>query len=70
MTESWKLLEPIFLTATLTLVGWMSLEVVTHKSDIALARESLARALDHIELELPIKSMEVLEELERIEKSN
>lgn len=42
----------------------------THKSDIALARESLARALNHIELELPIKSMEVLEELERIEKSN
>lgn len=42
----------------------------THKADIALARESLARALNHIELELPIKSMEVLEELERIEKSN
>ena len=41
-----------------------------HKADIALARESLARALNHIELELPIKSMEVLEELERIEKSN
>jgi hypothetical protein len=42
----------------------------THKADIALARESLARALNQIELELPIKSMEVLEELERIEKSN
>lgn len=42
----------------------------THKADIALARESLARALHHIELETPIKSMEVLEELERIEKSN
>jgi|TARA_R100000084_G_scaffold42736_1_gene17465 hypothetical protein len=42
----------------------------THKADIALARESLARALNHIELELPIKSMEVLGELERIEKSN
>lgn len=42
----------------------------THKADIALARESLARALNHIELELPIKSMEVLDELERIEKSN
>ena len=42
----------------------------THKADIALARESLARALNHIELETPIKSMEVLNELERIEKSN
>ena len=41
-----------------------------HKPNVTLARESLARALHHIELALPIKSMEVLEELERIEKSN
>ena len=41
-----------------------------HKPNVTLARESLARALHHIELETPIKSMEVLEELERIEKSN
>lgn len=42
----------------------------TYETDIAFARESLARALNQIELELPIKSMEVLEELEQIEKSN
>lgn len=41
-----------------------------HKPNVTLARESLARALNHIELETPIKAMEVLEELERIEKSN
>ena len=41
-----------------------------HKPNVTLAPESLARALHHIELETPIKSMEVLEELERIEKSN
>ena len=42
MTESLKLLVPIFLTATLTLVGWMSLEVVTHKSDIAVINERIS----------------------------
>jgi hypothetical protein len=63
-------LAPDLLRAAQCALDALRLPPCAREDDIALARESLARALNHIELELPIKSMEVLEELERIEKSN
>jgi hypothetical protein len=41
MTEHWKIIEPIFLSAVLMLVGWICFETVNHKTDIAVVKEKV-----------------------------
>ena len=48
MTRHWTKIEPIFLTAVLALVGWMSLETVSHKTDIAVVNEKVSSIQEDI----------------------
>ena len=48
MTKHWTKIEPIFLSAVLALVGWMSLETVSHKTDIAVVKEKVSSIQEDI----------------------